>query len=94
MPQISARSAAEMSIRGPVGLRLEERLREDPEREREELDLDRDELDRRDPLLVDRDRLLELLRLEERLLLDGLRLIVLRLAIAQMFSLVLLLYHR
>jgi hypothetical protein len=67
MPHISARSAAEMLIAGPDGVRLRGRLLD-------ELDLD---LDR---LLLER-------------VLDGLRLIVLRLAIAQMFSLMPLLYH-
>jgi len=65
-------------ITGPDGLRLGDREDRDvpPEldREREELDRDRDELDRLDRLLLER-------------VLDGVRLIVLRFAIAQMFSL-------
>jgi hypothetical protein len=87
MPQISTRSAAETSIHG----------RRLCDRERDELDLDR--LDRellRERDELDRERLLVLRRLEERLLLErveGVRLIVLRLAIAQMFSLMALLYH-
>jgi len=97
IPQISARSAAEILISGPDGLRPDDPLREEPDRDREYPDLVRDELGRREPVRVDLDRLLELLRLEERLLLEreleGLRLIVRRLAIAQMFSLVPLLYH-
>lgn len=89
MPQISPRSAAEMSIHGPEGRRLLDRELEVPDRERDEPDLAREDLDR--------DRLLVLPRLDERPLLerdvDGVRLIVLRFAIAQMFSLVALLYH-
>jgi hypothetical protein len=97
IPQISTLNAAETSIHGPDRrLRDEERDRalEEPDRDREEVERDREEPDR-----LDRERLL-VLRLPEvrRLLLERLldegRLIVLRLAIAQMFSLVSLLYHR
>jgi hypothetical protein len=89
MPQISPRSAAETSIHGPDDRRLGDR--DEPDLERDELDRERVELDReRDELDLDLDRLLRLL-LELDLL--GVRLIVLRFAIAQMFSLVALLYH-
>jgi hypothetical protein len=72
-----------MSITGLDGLRARVRERV---RERDGLERDLDERDR-DRLLLERERL------EERRLLEGVRLIVLRLVIAQMFSLVLPLYH-
>jgi hypothetical protein len=90
MPQTSLRSPDETSIHGLDGLRLCDRERLELERDRDELDRDPEERDRRLDEL-DRERLLVRRLLLERLV--GVRLMVLRFAIAQMFSLLVLLYH-